>query len=86
VLPLGRYTLKSVGNSVLRNIYPEGHKIFEVPLPPPGQTVTFARRESKAQIEKEEKETGKGPQMLDQMTPEQIKKHLEEQERNGMAP
>ena len=88
VMPMGRYTLKSVGNSILKNVYPDPAKVLQIPLPPAGRTVTFARKEDKQEIAKEDKENGgdKGPVMLDSLTPEQIKQHLEEQEKNGMAP
>jgi hypothetical protein len=71
VLALGRYVIKTVGNAMLRNVYPEPDSVRHLPIPPPGQTVSFARRE------KADEREPKGPAFLDQMTPEQIKDHVQ---------
>jgi Ca-activated chloride channel family protein len=82
VLPLGRYVLKTVGNAILKNVYPDDHKVIHIPAPPPGQTVTFARREKEraksGEVVGETEDGKKGPIMLDSLTPEQIRKHFEQ--------
>jgi len=74
VLAEGRYIIKTVGNSLLKNVYPDPHSVKHIPMPPPGQTVTFERKE------KEDANEPKGPKMLDDMTPEEIQQHLKEME------
>ncbi len=45
VLPTGRYTIKSVGNAIVKNVYPESLRPMKIELPPPGQTLTLGRKE-----------------------------------------
>ncbi len=72
VLPLGRYLIKTAGNSILKNVYPEDRTIRRIPVPPPGRTVTFTR------LEKADPSEKRGPKMLDDLTAEEIQRHLEQ--------
>lgn len=44
VLPFGRYTIKSVGNALLKNVYPERTEMRHYPLPEAGKTITFTEK------------------------------------------
>ncbi len=56
VLPSGRYTIKSAGNTIIKNVYIDTDAMRHIPLPPPGQTVLFSLR---AQDQPESKESDK---------------------------
>jgi Mg-chelatase subunit ChlD len=77
VLPESRYIIKTVGNALLKNVYPDVSGIRHLPIPPPGQTVTFERRE------KPDKDEPKGPKMLDELSPGQVEQHLKGMENQG---
>ena len=70
VLQDGRYLIKTVGNAILKNVYPAISDVLHIPIPPPGQIVTFTRRE------KPDENEPKGPVFLHEMSVQKLQEHL----------